>query len=68
MEIVRVYHFANREYGLDDIRQRRLKIATINDLNDPFELLGPSALDKEARRQFQELKRKFAALQRHVVL
>lgn len=61
MEIVRVYHFANREYGLDDIRQRRLKIATINDLNDPFELLGPSALDKEARRRFQELKRKFEA-------
>jgi hypothetical protein len=61
MEILRVYHFANREHGLDDIRQRRLKIATINDLNDPFELLGPSGLETQVRRRFQQLKTQLAA-------
>lgn len=34
------YHFTKGKYGLEDIRLRRLKIATINQLNDPFELLG----------------------------
>jgi Protein of unknown function (DUF2971) len=59
-KILRVYHFVGREHGLDDIRRRRLKIATINDLNDPFELLGPSAVDREARRRFQQLKDQLA--------
>lgn len=57
----RVFHFVNREYGLDDIGQRRLKIATIDDLNDPFELLGPSAKDKNLRRRFQSWKTQIAA-------
>lgn len=37
---MRVYHFLDRKYGLDDIRRRRLKIATLDDLNDPFEMLA----------------------------
>ncbi|BAN34732.1 hypothetical protein SCD_n00891 [Sulfuricella denitrificans skB26] len=36
---MQAYHFAPANYGLDDIQRRRLKIATIEDLNDPFELL-----------------------------
>jgi hypothetical protein len=35
---VRVYHFTTSEFGLKDIRLRRLKIATLLDVNDPFEL------------------------------
>ncbi|MDO8800990.1 DUF2971 domain-containing protein [Phenylobacterium sp.] len=35
---MRVYHFVNAGYGLQNIQRRRLKIATIEDLNDPFEL------------------------------
>jgi hypothetical protein len=38
-KLMRVYHFINEEYGLDDLRRRRLKIATILELNDPFETL-----------------------------
>jgi hypothetical protein len=37
---MRLYHFLNAEYGLLNIRHRRLKIARINELNDPFEFLG----------------------------
>jgi predicted nucleotidyltransferase len=48
---IRVYHFVGPDYGLDDIRRRRLKIATIADLNDPFELL-PSSADQTVRARF----------------
>ena len=53
---MRVYHFVNREYGLQNLRKRRLKIATINDLNDPFELLGPSSTRRDFRQSFASWK------------
>ncbi|MGH9611570.1 MAG: hypothetical protein ACRD4P_00670 [Bryobacteraceae bacterium] len=34
------FHFICEKYGLDDIKNRRLKISQIQDLNDPFEFLG----------------------------
>ena len=55
---LRVYHFVGPEYGLDDIRRRRLKIATIADLNDPFELL-PSSTDQTARARFNVWRDRF---------
>ena len=47
---MRVYHFIDEPHGLDDLRRRRLKIATIEDSNDPFEL-SSIALDTPARRE-----------------
>lgn len=35
---MRLYHFTTAQYGKDDLRNRRLKIAQLDDLNDPFEL------------------------------
>jgi hypothetical protein len=35
---VRVYHFLPASHALDDIRNRRIKISQIDQLNDPFEL------------------------------
>ncbi len=35
---MRVYHFTSSKHALEDIRLRRLKIATLTDVNDPFEL------------------------------
>jgi hypothetical protein len=55
---IRVYHFVDCGYGLDDLRKRRLKIATIANLNDPFELL-PSSTDKEVRARFRAWRMKF---------
>lgn len=37
---MRVYHFINEKFGLESIEKKRLKIARVNDLNDPFELLS----------------------------
>jgi hypothetical protein len=53
---MRVYHFVNAVHGLDDIKQRRLKIATLHDLNDPFELLALNLSDAAVRRAFAAMK------------
>ena len=51
-----VYHFINQEFGLDNLRHKRLKVATFNDLNDPFELLSGASANSEVRRAFRETK------------
>jgi hypothetical protein len=53
---VRVYHFMNRKYGLQALRRRRLKLALIDQLNDPFELLGIASHDPEERKALAEVK------------
>lgn len=57
---MRVYHFVNEEFGLDDLRRRRLKIATLNELNDPFELFGVDLGDEKLRRAFSLMKQELA--------
>lgn len=34
-----VYHFLNEKYGLDALKNERLKISRLSELNDPFEFL-----------------------------
>jgi Protein of unknown function (DUF2971) len=34
----RVYKFTNAQYGISNLDKRRLKLSTIKDLNDPFDL------------------------------
>lgn len=53
---MRVYHFVNQKYGVDDLRGRRLKIATLNELNDPFELFGINLSDNALRSAFRKMK------------
>jgi hypothetical protein len=36
---MRVYKFLTTEFAMKDIRERRIKISEISDLNDPFELI-----------------------------
>lgn len=38
---MRLYYFTGQKYALDAIQNRRLKIARIEELNDPFELMAP---------------------------
>lgn len=57
---MRVYHFVNEEYGLEDLRRRRLKIATLNELNDPFELFGMVLSDEALRRALTVMKNKLS--------
>lgn len=54
---MRVYHFTKAIHGLEDIRLRRLKIARISELNDPFEFLQVVSRNPKTRGRYQYLKR-----------
>lgn len=56
MCIKRVYHFCNSKYALENLEKKRLKVSTILDLNDPFELLCHYLPDKRSRLAMQALK------------
>lgn len=57
---MRVFHFINAKHGLENLRKRRLKIATLNELNDPFELFGVNLEDEALRHAFQVMKKDLA--------
>ncbi len=57
---MRVYHFINKKYGLEALRNERLKISGIMDLNDPFEFLSVNLSDKSMREAVAGLKRHLA--------
>lgn len=58
---MRVFHFVNEEFGLENLRRRRLKIATLHELNDPFELIGVSLADESLRQAFRTMKDELAS-------
>jgi hypothetical protein len=47
---VRVFHFVGAAHGIEDIQRRRLKIATLFELNDPFELISLDCSNEGIRR------------------
>lgn len=49
---MRLYHFIDAKYGLDDLQNSRLKIAEFHDLNDPFELSAADVSDPLQRQIF----------------
>jgi hypothetical protein len=57
---MRAYHFVNEKFGLEDLRQRRIKIALLNELNDPFELFGINLSEENLRLAFRAMKDKLA--------
>jgi len=60
---MRVFHFVNEHYGLDNLRKRRLKVATLHELNDPFEFFGVNLGDKALRHAFGVMKNELALKQ-----
>lgn len=52
---MRLYHFMTEQFGLEAIRDSRLKIARIDQLNDPFEFLGLSLPGRENRQNREVL-------------
>src|SRR5579863_1779231 len=58
----RLYHFTSAKFALDDLQHRRLKIAQISDLNDPFELrCMDTSGEPEMRWAYDGWKREVAA-------
>ncbi len=60
MNTVRAYHFLPAHHALNDLRHRRLKIARLDELNDPFELWAVAQPDRRLRRAFRETKDEMA--------
>jgi hypothetical protein len=52
----RLYHYSHAEHGLDDLKKKRLKIARIGDLNDPFELWCSGQRDRRLREALRNFK------------
>ena len=53
----KLYYYRNAEYGLKTLREQRLRVSRIMELNDPFELLAPSLKDPTKRRVVQDFKK-----------
>lgn len=58
---MRVYHFLPQKWAFDDIEKKRLKISLIEDLNDPFELMGIDTSDLDVRQALQETRRELGS-------
>jgi hypothetical protein len=56
----RSYHFVSLRHGLDDLRQRHLKISQLDDLNDPFELWAIAQPDRRLRQSIKATKVKMS--------
>ena len=54
--LMRAYHFLPEQWGLAAIGDRRLKVATINDLNDPFEFFAAQQVCTEDKEVYGQLK------------
>ncbi|MEP6828666.1 MAG: DUF2971 domain-containing protein [Aestuariivirga sp.] len=54
---MKLYHFTTAQFGLEAVRDERLKIALINELNDPFELSN-LVLNSAQRKKWREWKTK----------
>ncbi|WP_258908983.1 DUF2971 domain-containing protein [Pseudomonas putida] len=55
-----VYHFCNERYGLQNLEMSRLKVATVMDLNDPFEMMCLTSEEPKIRESLRFLKRRVA--------
>jgi hypothetical protein len=54
--VMRCYHFLNEKYGLEVLKNKRLKVSTFDSVNDPFELFCHSLGDRELRKRMGGFK------------
>ena len=57
-----VYHFTSAEYGISNIANKRLKVAEIDKLNDPYDLMAFDTSDRGIRNAFNSTKAAFAEI------
>lgn len=55
--VLRLYKFLNEKYALQAIKDARIKISRISELNDPFEFLTLALEDKDSRQALRRTKR-----------
>lgn len=59
---MRVYKFLSAEFGMKSLREKRLKVSLVDDLNDPFDLLPYDMRKREVRRNFRSLVSDFSRM------
>jgi len=59
-----VHQLMPAHYALENLQNRRLKVSLLNDLNDPFELIGARMERSGIRRQMREWKNHMAEITR----
>ena len=59
---MRAYHFLPERWGLAALRNRRIKLARIAELNDPFELLAVQQTSREDEQLYEQLKAEMTEL------
>jgi len=57
---MKLFHFRDENFGLKSIKERRLKISRIMELNDPFEFLGASLANPEFRKAITSTKKQLS--------
>lgn len=57
---MRAYHFVPADHGVENIKLRHLKIARLDDLNDPFEVRAVALGDRTRRRAFEKFVEAFS--------
>jgi len=62
--MTRVYYFTSAQFGLDNLHKRRLKVARLGDLNDPFELLALKVVSRERREALTAWRDHMATISR----
>ncbi len=55
------YRFLDSQFGLKSLREKRLKVSVLRDLNDPFELLPYEMSDPNRRRALRKTRDEFAS-------
>ena len=58
---MRLYHFTRKDFGLLILRHKRIKISRINELNDPFELMGVDLSNDYDRQAMKILKEEISS-------
>jgi hypothetical protein len=54
---VRLYHYLESKWALDDLRRRRLKTSRIDDMNDPYEFRCVYSDDKSTQQAVEQTRR-----------
>lgn len=57
---MRVYHFIGSQHGLENIKNRHLKVSNLMDLNDPFEFLGVDTSNKIFKLALKNTKKQLS--------
>ena len=60
MNTIKLYKFVNSSYGLSNLRERKIKISRLEDLNDPFELRAIRSLSCEIKQLLENERKEFS--------